>query len=150
MNYYDILNVSNDATLKEINKSLKTLSLKYHPDINPDDRYSEERMKIITEAYSVLSNYEKRVDYDIKLGNNSVTPFGFQEGQFELLDGIFCNDLSLLDKTDIPSGKSYSRSVKTTSVIEGGVKKTKKITTENGKTRVEKYEKPILDKLTFF
>ncbi len=150
MNYYDILNVSNDATLKEINKSFKTLSLKYHQDINPDDKYSEERMKIITEAYSVLSNYEKRVDYDVKLGNNSVTPFSFQEGQLELLDGIFCNGLSLLDKTDIPSGKSYSRSVKTTSVIEGGVKKTKKITTENGKTRVEEYEKPILDKLTFF
>tara|TARA_B100000902_G_scaffold378955_1_gene412752 strand:- start:39 stop:491 length:453 start_codon:yes stop_codon:yes gene_type:complete len=150
MNYYDILNVSNDATLKEINKSFKTLSLKYHPDVNPDDKYSEEKMKIITEAYSVLSNYEKRVDYDLKLGNKSIVPFSFQEGPLELLDGILCNGLSLLDKTDIPINKSYSRSVKTTSVIEGGVKKTKKITTENGKTSVEEYEKPVLDKLTFF
>lgn len=149
MNYYDILNVSADATLKEINKNFKKLSLKYHPDINPDDRYSEEKMKTITEAYSVLSNYEKRVDYDLKLGNKSIVPFSFHEEPFGILNELFSNDLSLLNKIDFPSENSYSRSVKTTSIIEDGVQKTKKIITENGKTYVEEYEKPI-SKLTFF
>tara|TARA_A100001037_G_C14623061_1_gene402441 strand:+ start:49 stop:498 length:450 start_codon:yes stop_codon:yes gene_type:complete len=149
MNYYDILNVSADATLKEINKNFKKLSLKYHPDINPDDRYSEEKMKTITEAYSVLSNYEKRVDYDLKLGNKSIVPFSFHEEPLGILNELLSNDLSLLNKIDFPSENSYSRSVKTTSTIEGGVQKTKKIITENGKTYVEEYEKPI-SKLTFF
>ena len=149
MNYYDILNVSADATLKEINKNFKKLSLKYHPDINPDDRYSEEKMKTITEAYSVLSNYEKRVDYDLKLENKSIVPFSFHEEPLGILNELLSNDLSLLNKIDFPSENSYSRSVKTTSTIEGGVQKTKKIITENGKTYVEEYEKPI-SKLTFF
>lgn len=149
MNYYDILNVSADATLKEINKNFKKLSLKYHPDINPDDRYSEEKMKTITEAYSVLSNYEKRVDYDLKLANKSIVPFSFHEEPLGILNELLSNDVSLLNKIDFPSENSYSRSVKTTSTIEGGVQKTKKIITENGKTYVEEYEKPI-SKLTFF
>ena len=149
MNYYDILNVSADATLKEINKNFKKLSLKYHHDINPDDRYSEEKIKTITDAYSVLSNYEKRVDYDLKLGNKSIVPFSFHEEPLGILNELLSNDLSLLNKIDFPSENSYSRSVKTTSTIEGGVQKTKKIITENGKTYVEEYEKPI-SKLTFF
>ena len=66
-----------------------------------------------------------------------------------ILNELLSNDLSLLNKIDFPSENSYSRSVKTTSTIEGGVQKTKKIITENGKTYVEEYEKPI-SKLTFF
>lgn len=125
MDYYDILNVSNDATLKEINKKLKTLSLKYHPDLNPDDRYSEEKMKIITEAYSVLSNYEKRVEYDMKLENNSITPFSFKEGQLELLNSM--DELSLINK------------MKSGSVIEDNIQKTKKAVKEDSKTKSNKF-----------
>ena len=48
MDYYSILGVSKDATLKEIKKNFNELSSRYHPDRNPNDRYSEEKMKIIT------------------------------------------------------------------------------------------------------
>ena len=64
MNYYEILGVSDDSTLKEIKEKFHNLSIRYHPDKNPDDLYSEEKYKQISEAYSVLSNYEKRKLYD--------------------------------------------------------------------------------------
>ena len=64
MNYYEILGVSDDSTLKEIKEKFLNLSIRYHPDKNPDDLYSEEKYKQISEAYSVLSNYEKRKLYD--------------------------------------------------------------------------------------
>ena len=151
MNYYDILNVSPDSSLKEINKSFKQLSLRYHPDLNPDDRYSEERMKIISEAYTTLSNYEKRIEYDQKIRTNKVTPFSFSGESFGLLnafDELFSDHFSLTNN----DSNTYSKSVQTTSVIEDGVKKTKKIVTENGNTYVEEFSEPIskVDKLTFF
>ena len=64
MNYYNILNIPNDATLKEINTNFKNLSNRFHPDKNPNDKYSEEKMKEISEAYNTLSDYDKRKDYD--------------------------------------------------------------------------------------
>ena len=67
MNYYHILDVRNDATLKEININFKELSTRYHPDRNPDDKYSEEKMKLITRAYNVLSDYNRRINYDSEL-----------------------------------------------------------------------------------
>ena len=67
MDYYSILGVSKDATLKEIKKNFNELSSRYHPDRNPNDRYSEEKMKIITMAYTTLSDYDKRINYDSKI-----------------------------------------------------------------------------------
>jgi len=56
MNYYNLLNVSEDATLKEIKKNYRELSFRYHPDKNPDDQYSEERYKQITDAMKKEKN----------------------------------------------------------------------------------------------
>ena len=60
-NYYEILGVSKEATAEEIKKSYRKLSLKYHPDKNPD---GEDKFKEISEAYSILSDNEKRNKYD--------------------------------------------------------------------------------------
>lgn len=62
--YYDILGVSRNASEAEIKKAFRGLALKYHPDRNPGDKEAEERFKEINEAYSVLSDPEKRSNYD--------------------------------------------------------------------------------------
>ena len=58
--YYKILGVSKDADEKEIKKNYRKLSLKYHPDRNPNDKEAEEKFKEVAEAYSVLSDENKR------------------------------------------------------------------------------------------
>lgn len=62
--YYDYLEVKNISTVNEIKKSYRELAKRYHPDLNPNDKYSEERFKKISEAYEILTNYEKRLEYD--------------------------------------------------------------------------------------
>lgn len=62
--YYKILGVSKNATLDEIKQAYKKLAMKYHPDRNPGDKQAEEKFKEINEAYSVLSDPEKRKQYD--------------------------------------------------------------------------------------
>ncbi|GAB4412679.1 MAG: molecular chaperone DnaJ [Thermodesulfovibrionales bacterium] len=62
--YYDILGVSRDASEAEIKKAFRGLALKHHPDRNPGSKEAEERFKEINEAYSVLSDPEKRANYD--------------------------------------------------------------------------------------
>ncbi len=62
--YYKILGVSRDATQEEIKKAYRRLALKYHPDRNKGNKEAEERFKEINEAYAVLSDPEKRRQYD--------------------------------------------------------------------------------------
>ncbi len=62
--YYDVLGVDEGASAKEIKKAYRDLARKYHPDRNPDKPNAEERFKEIQEAYSVLSDEEKRDQYD--------------------------------------------------------------------------------------
>jgi len=62
--YYRILEVSKTASPEEIKKAYRKLALKYHPDRNKGDRAAEERFKEINEAYAVLSDPEKRRQYD--------------------------------------------------------------------------------------
>ena len=62
--YYKILGVSRNASKEELKKAYRKLALKYHPDKNKGDKQSEEKFKKINEAYAVLSNDEKRKQYD--------------------------------------------------------------------------------------
>lgn len=62
--YYNILGVSKNATKAELKKAFRKLAMKYHPDKNKDDKTAEEKFKKINEAYAVLSNDEKRKQYD--------------------------------------------------------------------------------------
>lgn len=62
--YYKILGVSKDASTEEIKKAYRRLALKYHPDRNPNNKEAEEKFKEINEAYAVLSDPEKRRQYD--------------------------------------------------------------------------------------
>lgn len=62
--YYQILGISKTADIEEIKKAYRKLALKFHPDRNPNDKVAEERFKKINEAYAVLSDPEKRKQYD--------------------------------------------------------------------------------------
>lgn len=62
--YYAILGVPRTADEKEIKSAYRKLARKCHPDVNPNDRASEERFKQISEAYEVLSDPHKRAQYD--------------------------------------------------------------------------------------
>ena len=77
--YYDILGVKKDATEADIKKAYRKLARKHHPDVNPDDKAAEAKFKEISEAYAVLSDKEKREQYD-RMGSEAF-PFGFSGAQ---------------------------------------------------------------------
>lgn len=62
--YYDILGVSKNASADEIKKAYRKLAIQFHPDKNPGNAEAEEKFKEAAEAYEVLSNQEKRQNYD--------------------------------------------------------------------------------------
>ena len=62
--YYEILGVKKSASVEEIRKAFKKLARKYHPDVNPGDKASEEKFKALSEANEVLSDPKKRKIYD--------------------------------------------------------------------------------------
>ena len=73
--YYEVLGVDRSASGDEIRRAYRQAALKYHPDRNPGDQSAEERFKEATEAYSVLSDEEKRPLYD-RYGHAGVTGRG--------------------------------------------------------------------------
>lgn len=62
--YYAALGLEKAAGAEQIKKAYRKLAMKYHPDKNPEDKQAEERFKEITEAYAVLSDPEKKQQYD--------------------------------------------------------------------------------------
>jgi len=89
-NLYEILNVSENSSPEEIKKNYRKLSMKWHPDKNPDNlEESEKIFKEITASYSILSDANKRRDYNLSLRN----PFGKNgnTGVEELFKNIFSN-----------------------------------------------------------
>ncbi|MDQ2084989.1 molecular chaperone DnaJ [Herbivorax sp. ANBcel31] len=62
--YYEILGVDKNASDTDIKKAYRKLAKKYHPDMNPDDKTAETKFKEASEAYEVLSDSQKRAQYD--------------------------------------------------------------------------------------
>ena len=62
--YYEVLGVDKSASADEIKKAYRKLAVKYHPDKNPGDKEAEEKFKEAAEAYSVLSDADKKAKYD--------------------------------------------------------------------------------------
>src|SRR5512139_3300704 len=62
--YYEMLGVNKNASDEEIKRSYRKLAMKYHPDRNANKKEAEERFKELNEAYAVLSDKEKRKQYD--------------------------------------------------------------------------------------
>lgn len=87
--YYEILGVGRNATDEDIKKAYRTLAFKYHPDRNKD-KAAEEHFKEVNEAYEVLSNPQKRVNYD-RFGHAGVEGFGrgFEDFDFGGFGDIF-------------------------------------------------------------
>jgi len=73
--YYEILGVKKTATPEELKKTYRTLAKKFHPDKNKGNKEAENKFKEISEAYAVLSDKEKREQYD-RLGREAFGPGG--------------------------------------------------------------------------
>jgi len=87
--YYSVLGVSRNATPDEIKKAYRKLAVKYHPDKNPGDKEAENRFKEINEAYAVLSDPEKKAQYD-QFGS---TGFHQRFSQEDIFRGFNVDDL---------------------------------------------------------
>lgn len=74
--YYEVLGVDKNASDAEIKKAYRKLAKKYHPDLNPGDKEAEQNFKEVNEAYEVLSNPEKKANYD-RFGHAGTDPNGF-------------------------------------------------------------------------
>ena len=85
--YYEVLGVSKDADEATIKKAYRQLAKKNHPDVNPGDKDAEERFKEINEAYQVLSNPQKRAEYD-QFGPDGPQASGFGGGGFGDFSGF--------------------------------------------------------------
>lgn len=83
MDFYNSLGVPADATPEQIKKAYRKLAIKYHPDKNPGNKEAEEKFKEVTEAYSCLSDPEKRETYD-RYGKKGLEEGGM--GGFDMND----------------------------------------------------------------
>jgi molecular chaperone DnaJ len=82
--YYEVLGLEKNATDADIKRAFRQLAKKYHPDVNPGDKDAEAKFKEINEAYEVLSDPQKRSQYDQfgHAGMNGYDFGGFGQGGF--------------------------------------------------------------------
>ena len=88
--YYDVLGVSQSASTAEIKKAYRKQAMKYHPDKNPGDQAAEDKFKEASEAYEVLSNEQKKTQYD-RFGHAGFGGAGAGGPGFQDVSDIFEN-----------------------------------------------------------
>ncbi|MEI9918730.1 MAG: molecular chaperone DnaJ [Bacteroidota bacterium] len=95
--YYEILGVSKTATPEEIKKAYRKVAIQFHPDKNPGNKEAEEKFKEAAEAYEVLSDAEKRAQYD-RFGHAKAGQSGYgghnmnMEDIFSQFGGVFTDE----------------------------------------------------------
>ena len=91
--YYDVLGVGREAPLDEIKKAYRKLAMEFHPDRNPGNKEAEEKFKEAAEAYAILSDADKRRNYDqfghAGVGGSGGGGFQFDPNQFTDFQDIF-------------------------------------------------------------
>lgn len=90
--YYETLGIEKGASADEIKSAFRKLAIKYHPDKNQGDKEAEEKFKEINEAYQVLSDPERKSQYD-QFGTTDFNGSGFGEGGFNGFGGFEDFDL---------------------------------------------------------
>lgn len=89
--FYEVLGVAKSASADEIKKAYRKVAMQFHPDRNPGDKAAEEKFKEAAEAYEVLSDQEKKAQYD-RFGHAGLNNRGgFGGGQGMNMDDIFSN-----------------------------------------------------------
>ena len=165
MNYYEILGVNRDASESDIKKAYRKKAILYHPDKNPNDSKCSEKFKEASEAYEILSNNEKRQQYDLYGKISSVHTFvdtmdifqeifkGFDNHPF--INGLINPSMDIFDTEsmmNVRSTNGNSFMTKQVSVIiENGKKITRTTIMENGKKKVNERveELEVNDKLKY-
>ncbi len=96
VDYYQVLGINKDANEHQIKDSYRKLALKYHPDRNSGDPDAAEKMKSINEAYAVLSNPQKRHDYDLlkeRYGSSAYNHFRQNYSEQDIFTGSDINGI---------------------------------------------------------
>ncbi len=94
--YYEVLGLKKGASDDEIKKAYRQMAKKYHPDLNPDNKEAEQKFKDINEAYSVLSDPQKKAQYD-QFGHAAFEQGGGGYGQGGFQGGFDFNDFGFGD-----------------------------------------------------
>lgn len=96
-NYFEILGVTQDASAAEVKQAYRQLARKYHPDLNPGDKAAEEQFKLLGEAYEILSDPERRSQYE------DYSSFWNQKGFRQKVGKFSFNNLDFGDLGDFNS-----------------------------------------------
>lgn len=91
--YYEVLNIDRNASKDDIKRAFRKSALKYHPDHNPNDKDAEAKFKEIAEAYEVLSDDEKKAQYD-RFGHQAPDQAWNHSNPFDIFESFFSGGFS--------------------------------------------------------
>lgn len=103
--FYEILGINKSSSQDEIKKAYRKVAMQYHPDRNPGDKSAEEKFKAAAEAYEILSDTDKRAQYD-RFGHQAFSPGRSNYGGGMNMDDIF-NQFGDIFGEDSPFGSFF-------------------------------------------